>query len=109
MFIHCLLLIITCFLQANSSFWNKNLQDKPAKKVREKSKAPKKLAKKKADATDPFTLDDKSEVELDSLGSFFIHLIDTDCYQDDAEATHADGEEVTILSSDSVPLPRQKV
>ena len=25
--------------------------------------------------------DDDSEVELDSLGSFFVHLIDTDCYQ----------------------------
>ena len=55
---------------------------------------------KKADAIGPFTLDDESEVELDSLGSFFIHLIDTDCYQDDVEASHIDGEEVTILSFD---------
>ena len=29
--------------------------------------------------------DDESEVELDSLGSFFVHLIDNDHSQDDAE------------------------
>ena len=27
--------------------------------------------------------DDESEVDLDSLGSFFVHLIDNDYYQDD--------------------------
>ena len=53
--------------------------------------------------------DDESEVELDSIGSFFVHLIDNDHYQDDAEGSHADGEEVTILSSNSEPLPREKV
>ena len=60
---------------------------------------------KKANATDLFTLDNESEVELSPLGSFFVHLIDIDYYQVDAEANHADGEEVTILSSDSEPLP----
>ena len=50
-----------------------------------------------------------SEVELDSLGSFFVHLIDIDYYQDDAEGSHADSEEVTILSSDSAHLLRQKL
>ena len=48
------------------------------------------------------------EVELDSLGSFFIHLIDNDYYQDDAEASHAGDAEVIILSSGSEPLPTPK-
>jgi hypothetical protein len=83
------------------------LQDKPAKKTRTKHKAPKKPAKKKTTPSELFNLDDdESEVKLDSLGSFFVHLIDNDHYQDDAEGSHADGEEVTILSSDSEPLPR---
>ena len=45
------------------------------------------------------------EVELDSLGLFFMRLIDDDICQDDAEASNADVVEVTILSSDSDPLP----
>ena len=49
--------------------------------------------------------DDESEVELDSLGSFFVHLIDNDYYQDEAEASHAGDAEVIILSSGSEPLP----
>ena len=49
------------------------------------------------------------EVELDSLGSFFVHLIDNDCYQDDAEASRAGDAEVIILSSDSDPLPTSKI
>ena len=53
--------------------------------------------------------DDESEVELDSLGSFFVHLIDADPSQDDAETSRGDAEEVTIISSDSEPLRRQKV
>ena len=52
--------------------------------------------------------DDESEVELDSLGSFFVHLIDNDYYQDDAEASSAGDEEVIVLSSGSKPLPKQK-
>ena len=47
----------------------------------------------------------ESEVELDSLGSFFIHLIDNDHYQDDAEASRADNVDVIILSSGSDPQP----
>ena len=49
------------------------------------------------------------EVELDSLGSFFIHLIDNDYYQDDAEGSHADDVEVITLSSDSDPLATSKI
>ena len=58
-----------------------------------------------------FKLDDtsESEVALDSLDLFFNHLIDTDYYQDDTGASQAAKEEVTIISSDSEPLPRQKL
>ena len=48
------------------------------------------------------------EVELDSLGLLFTRLIDDDTCQDDAEASNADVAEVTILSSDSDPLPLPK-
>ena len=48
------------------------------------------------------------EVELDSLGSFFIHLIDNDYYQDDAEGSQAEDAEVIILSSGSDSMPTQK-
>ena len=56
-------------------------------------------------------LDDSSdsEVALDSLGQFFNNLIDTDPYQDDTGASQAGEAEVTIISSDSEPLPRHKV
>ena len=50
--------------------------------------------------------DDESEVELDSLGSFFIHLIDNDCYQEKAEASRAGDDEVIILSSGSEFVPK---
>ena len=49
-----------------------------------------------------------SEVALDSLGSFFNYLINIDYHQDDTGASQ-DGNEVTIISSDSEPLPRQKI
>ena len=51
----------------------------------------------------------ESEVPLDSLGSFFNHLIDTNYQQGDTGASHSKDEEVTIISSDSEPLPRQKI
>ena len=58
-----------------------------------------------------FELNDisESEVALDSLGSFFNYLIDTDYHQDDMGANRAVEEEVTIISFDSAPLPRQKI
>ena len=83
------------------------------KAPRPKTKVTKKHAKKKTaespDLPNDEELDDpESEVELDSLGSFFIHLIDNDYYQDDAEASHAGDAEVIVLSSDSnhVPVPK---
>lgn len=74
----------------------------------------KKPAKKKsAEPSEPNVDDDPdnpdSEVELDSLGSLFIHLIDNEYYQDDAEGSQADVIEVIIVSSGSNPLPTQKI
>ena len=55
-----------------------------------------------------FELNDnfESEVALDSIGSFFNYLMDTDYYQDDMGASQAVEEEVTIISSGTTPLPR---
>ena len=77
-----------------------------AKKMTRRSKK-----KKKSTAEDLMKLDDTydSEVALDSLGQFFNNLIDTDPYQDDTGASQAGEAEVTIISSDSEPLPRHKV
>ena len=84
------------------------------KAPRIKTKATKRPAKKKnAEPSEPNVDDDldnpDSEVELDSLGSFFIHLIDNDYYQDDAEGSQAEDAEVIILSSGSDPLPTQTI
>ena len=69
--------------------------------------------KKNTASYDPAIDDDVDnpdlEVELDSLGLFFIRLIDDDICQDDAEASHADVAEVIILSFDSETLPSQKI
>ena len=76
-----------------------------------KTKATKRAAKKKtAESSDPPEDIDESdqEVELDSLGSFFKHLIDNDYSQDDAEASRADHVEVISLSSDSDLVPVQR-
>ena len=51
---------------------------------------------------------DESEVNPDSLGIFFMQLIDADSPQDDTQNSHAEAAEVTILSSDSEPLLKKK-
>ena len=84
------------------------------KAPRQKTKVTKKPAKKRiteshGPANNEDLDDSESEVELDSLGSFFMHLIDNDHYQDDAEASRADDVVVIILSSDSDPLPTPKI
>ena len=91
-------------------FWKRKPRDKPAKTARPKTKVHKKPAKKKTVElnSDDGNNNPESEVELDSLGSFFIHLIDNDCYPDDPEASRAGDAEVIILSSGSEPLPTQK-
>ena len=79
---------------------------------RAKSKATKRQSNKKtAESFDPpkDVDDSEPEVELESLGSFFIHLIDNDHYQDDAEASRADHVEVISLSSNSDLVPVRKL
>ena len=79
---------------------------------RVKTKATKRAAKKKtAESSDrPEDVDEsEQEVELGSLGSFFVHLIDNNYYQDDAETSRADHVEVIPLSSDSDNVPVQKL
>ena len=79
--------------------------------IRTKTKVIKKPAKKRKTTAsfDPAVDDDVGnsdlEVELDSLGLLFTRLIDDDTCQDDTEGSNADVAEVTILSSDSDPLP----
>lgn len=100
-------------MQGDDPFWKKKSQDKSAKPQDKPARAPRSKTKTKtaepSDLPSDEELDDPdSEVELDSLGSFFIHLIDNDYYQDDAEASHAGDAEVIFLSSDSnhVPVPK---
>ena len=108
--------------QGNDPFWSKKLPqekpeklDKPERATRQKTKAVKKTAhRKRTTASSNLAPDDEVdnpdfEVELDSLGLFFMHLIDDYIYQDHAEASHADVAEVIILSSDSEPLPSLKI
>ena len=87
---------------------------KPVKTPRPKTKVVKRPAKKKAIESIGLNLDEdldnpESEVELDSLGSLFIHLIDNDYYQDDAEGSQADDAEVITLPSGSDTPSTQKI
>ena len=94
--------------QADNSFWKRT---KPARAPRAKSKVTNKAGKKKTtESSDPPEDVDESdlEVELNSLGSFFIHLIDNNYSQDDAAASRADHVEVISLSSGSDHVPVQK-
>ena len=108
--------------QGNDPFWSKKLPqekpekpDKPERATRQKTKAVKKTAHRKRTtaSSNPAPDDDVDnpdlEVGLDSLGLFFMRLIDDDIFQDDAEVSHADAAEVIILSSDSEPLPSVKI
>lgn len=57
---------------------------------------------------DDDTDDPEVEVELDSLGSLFMHVINNDLPHEDAEASQADDVEVITLSSGSDYMPTQK-
>ena len=81
---------------------------RPKTKVTKKS-AKKRTTKSSEPNADADLANPDSEVELDSLGSFFIHLIDNDYYQDDAEGSQAEDTEVIILSSGLDPLPTPKI
>ena len=108
---------ICYFVQAGDKFWKVKYDHEAAKKARAAKKAARKTIKKtskkkkKSSAFDLLKLDDtsESEVALDSLGSFFNYLIDIDYSQDDTRASQAIEEEVTIISSGSDSLPRQKL
>ena len=99
-------------MQAGDKFWKVKYDHEAAKKAGKEKKAARKEAikrkDKKATASDLLRLADssESEVALDSLGLFFNHLIDTDHEQEDTGASRNKADEVTILSSDSEPLPR---
>ena len=100
--------------QAKSVFWKAKYDHEAAKKAKAAARAAKKTvrkSKKKPTASELLKLDDtsESEVALDSLDLFFNNLIDSDYCQDDTGASQAVEEEVTIISSDSEPLPRQKL
>ena len=101
--------------QANDKFWKVKYDHEAGKKARKAKKAARRAAPRKKgsrpSASELLPLDDRSESEvaLDSLGSFFNHLIDMDYQQEDTGVSHEPAEEVTIISSDSDPLPRQKV
>ena len=84
------------------------------KPSRPKTKAVNKITKRKATEPIGLELDDdpdepEAEVELDSLGSLSMHLINNDIYQEDVEGSQADDAEVIILSSGSDSLPTQKI
>ena len=98
---------------AKSNFWKAKYDHEAAKKAKAAARAAKKTSgrsRKKPSASELLKLDDasESEVALDSLDLFFNNLIDSDYCQDDTGASQAVEEEVTIISSDSEPLPRQK-
>ena len=57
---------------------------------------------------DDDTDDPEVEVELDSLGSLFMHLVNNDLPQEEAEASQAEDVEVITLSSGSDSMPTQK-
>ena len=87
--------------------WKKKYDHEASKKARAAKKAAK-SNKKKSSTSELFELDNssESEVALDTLGSYFNYLIDIDYHQDDTGTSQAVEEEVTIISSDSEPLPR---
>ena len=102
------------FKQGDDPFWKKKPQEKAVKPSRPKTKAVKKTTKWKASKRISMELDDdpdepEVEVELDSLGSLFMHLIDNDTYLEDMEGSQADDVEVITLSSGLDSMPTQKI
>ena len=84
-----------------------------AKPTRPKTKAVKQTSKQKtadriAMKLDDDTDDPEAEVELDSLGSLFMHLVNNDLPQQEAEASQAEDVEVITLSFGLDSMPTQK-
>jgi len=106
------ILLLVC-KQGDDPFWKKKPAEKAAKPSRPKTKAVKRTSKRKTAKRINMELDEDAdepevEVELDSLGSLFMHLINNDLPQEDAEASQVDDVEVITLSSGSDSLPTQK-
>ena len=73
----------------------RNLKRKAVNPSHPKTKAVKKTTKRKAPERIGLELDydpdePEADVELDSLGSLFMHLIDNDTYQEDVEGSQAE-------------------
>ena len=101
------------YKQGDDPFWKRKSADKVAKSSHPKTKAVKRTSKRKTAERINIELDEdaeepKVEVELDSLGSLFMHLINNDLYQEDVEGSQADDVEVITLSSGSNSMPTQK-
>ena len=107
-------IFLLVYKQGDDPFWKKKPAEKAAKPSRPKTITVKKTSKRKAAERISMELDDdvdepEVEVELDSLGSLFRHLINNDIYQEGTEGSQADDVEVIILSSGSDSLPTQKI
>ena len=101
------------YKQGDDPFWKQKFADKAAKPSRPKTKAVKRTSKRKTAEHINMELDEDAdepevEVELDPLGFLFMHLINNDIPQEDAEASQADDVEVITLSSGSDSMPTQK-
>ena len=99
--------------QGDDPFWKRKSADKAAKPSRPKTKAVKRTSKRRTADRINMELDEDAEepeveVELDSLGSLFMHLINNDLYQEDVEGSHADDVEVITLFTGSDSMPTQK-
>ena len=98
-FAHCQL--PTRLKQANDRFWNKKEPQQPALAPVEQQDEPA--------GADELAAEGEAEVELDSLGRLFIQLADAPSLQDEAEISHTNELEVTLISSDSdSPIPIRK-
>ena len=99
--------------QGDDLVWKRKSADKAAKPSRPKTKAVKRTSKQKIAEHINMELDEDAEepeveVELDSLGSVFMHLIYNDLYQEDVEGSQANDVDVITLSSGSDSMPTQK-
>jgi hypothetical protein len=112
-----LLIILYHHSQANDRFWKVQYDHEAAKQARAVKRAERKTAKtgtskkKKPSASEMFQLDDsddnEEEVTFNFPYSLIIILLTLFPFQEDTGNSQP-VEEVTIISSDSEPFPRQK-
>ena len=106
-------ILLLVYKHGDDPFWKKKPAEKAAKPSRPKTKAVNRTSKHKAAERISMELDEdvdepEDEVELDSLGSLFMHLINNDTYQEDVDGSQADDVKVITLSSGSDSMPTQK-